>query len=334
MKRILIIKPCFSNGNIGDAALIQTIISLFESSEIFIPQSNYDLYKVNMTQFTSLIYFGNDCVPYYPDAIPINKIKEFLKNNKKVHIINTSWGDKPKGINIIKSIANNPNFQIYMRDKYSHELIQKDIKFHNTPILTADLAFLCKSNENNKIKNLEDWITKNNKPIIGINTHNDFKEYNNTVKEELRKFIVNNKDKYRYLFIPHDSRKREYEDLQKLHNSCQNIDGFTTNYLDPEYEKYITSKLYLVISGRMHLSILTIPNSVPSIAISYNGLKAIGSFEHWGLEDFVIEPKNINIINNKIIYIEDNYNTIKETINKNKEKVNELINLKLISNLI
>ena len=32
----------------------------------------------------------------------------------------------------------------------------------NTPILTADLAFLCKSNENNKIKNLEDWIIKNN----------------------------------------------------------------------------------------------------------------------------------------------------------------------------
>ena len=154
-----------------------------------------------------MIYFGNDCVPYYPNAIPINKIKEFLNADKKVHIINTSWGDKAKSITIIKSVANDPNFQIYMRDKYSHELIQKDIKFHNTPILTADLAFLCKSNENKKIKNLEDWITKNNKPIIGINTHNDFKEYNNTVKDELRKFIVNNKDKYRYLFIPHDSRK-------------------------------------------------------------------------------------------------------------------------------
>tara|TARA_B110001469_G_C9608913_1_gene302845 strand:- start:14 stop:208 length:195 start_codon:yes stop_codon:yes gene_type:complete len=54
-----------------------------------------------------LIYFGNDCVPYYPNAIPINKIKEFLNANKKVHIINTSWGANPKGINIIKLIANN-----------------------------------------------------------------------------------------------------------------------------------------------------------------------------------------------------------------------------------
>lgn len=334
MKNIIIRIPSFSKGNIGDAALICTLKKCLKDHNLIIPSSEKELNSINLNNIDFLIYFGNDCIAYY--GISTNIIKNVLNKKKKVHIINTSWGNNPKLNNktFIKSVANDPNFQIYMRDKYSHELIQKDIKFHNTPILTADLAFLCKSNENNKIKNLEDWITKNNKPIIGINTHNDFKEYNNTVKEELRKFIVNNKDKYRYLFIPHDSRKREYEDLQKLHNSCQNIDGFTTNYLDPEYEKYITSKLYLVISGRMHLSILTIPNSVPSIAISYNGLKAIGSFEHWGLEDFVIEPKNINIINNKIIYIEDNYNTIKETINKNKEKVNELINLKLISNLI
>ena len=325
MNKFLIIKPCFSNGNVGDAALIKTITSLFKPDKIFIPQSAHQLNTTNITKFTSLIYFGNDCVPYYPNAIPINKIKEFLNADKKVHIINTSWGDKAKSITIIKSVANDPNFQIYMRDKYSHELIQKDIKFHNTPILTADLAFLCKSNENKKLKNLEDWITKNNKPIIGINTHNDFKEYNNTVKDELRKFIVNNKDKYRYLFIPHDSRKREYEDLMSLHKSCKDIDGYTTNYLDPEYEKYITSILYLVITGRMHLSILTIPNNIPAIGIAYNGLKAKGTFEHWGLEDLVIEPKNINIINNKVKYVEDNYNTIKDTINKNKEKVNALI---------
>ena len=325
MKKFLIIKPCFSNGNIGDAALIKTIISLFKSVEIFIPQSIHQLNTTNITKFTSLIYFGNDCVPYYPDAIPINKIKEFLNANKKVHIINTSWGDNPKGINIIKLIANDPNFHIYMRDKFSHELIQKDIKFHNAPILTADLAFLCKKNDTNKVRNLDNWINKNNKPIIGINTHYDFKEYNDLVRTEIQKFITNNKNKYRFLFIPHDSRKNEYEDLQSLCKSCEGIDGYTTNYLDPEYEKYITSKLYLVITGRMHLSILTIPNNIPAIAIAYNGLKARGTFEHWRLEDFVIEPKNINIINDKVKYVEDNYNTIKDTINKNKEKVNALI---------
>jgi len=241
MKTFLIVKPCFSNGNVGDAALIKTIenlVSLNKSNEIFIPQSNDELSTANISRFTSLIYFGNDCVPYYPNAIPIEKIKEFLNANKKVHIINTSWGTNAKGIDLIKSVANDPNFQIYMRDIYSHELIQKDIQFYNKPILTADLAFLCKKNENNKVDKLEEWMNKSNKPVIGINTHNDFKEYNQNVKNELKKFICANKDKYRYLFIPHDSRKKEYEDLQALYKSCNDIDGYTTNYLDPEYEKY------------------------------------------------------------------------------------------------
>ena len=331
MKNILLRIPSYSTGNIGDAALICTIKKCFKNENLIIPSSEHELNSVNLNNIDFLIYFGNDCIAYY--GISSNIIKKCLHNKKKVHIINTSWGIKAKfgNITFIKSVANDPNFQIYMRDNYSHELIQKDIKFHNTPILTADLGFLCKSNENKKIKNLEDWITKNNKPIIGINTHNDFKEYSNTVKDELRKFIVNNKDKYRYLFIPHDSRKREYEDLMSLHKSCKDIDGYTTNYLDPEYEKYITSLLYLVITGRMHLSILTIPNGVPSIAISYNGIKAKGSFEHWDIDDLVLEPKNIKNLQTMVNNIETNYYVLQEKIKNKKTYVNALVNKQLIS---
>ena len=82
MNKFLIIKPCFSNGNVGDAALIKTITSFFKPDKIFIPQSAHQLNTTNITKFTSLIYFGNDCVPYYPNAIPINKIKEFLNHIK------------------------------------------------------------------------------------------------------------------------------------------------------------------------------------------------------------------------------------------------------------
>ena len=325
MKNFLIIKPSFDNGNVGDTALIKTIISLFKSNKIYIPQTKGELNNINSKLFESLIYFGNDCVPYYPGCIPIKQIMNFLKVNKKVHIINTSWGEKSKGINIIKSVAQDPNFHIYMRDQYSHKLIQRDIQFHNTPVLTADLAFLCKKNTNIKVDKLEQWMNKNDKPIIGINTHNDFKQHNNDVKNELKKFITTNKDTYRYLFIPHDSRKKEYEDLQTLCRSCNNIDGFTTNYLDPEYEKYITSRLYLVITGRMHLSILTIPNGIPSIAISYNGLKAKGSFQHYGLENFVIEPSNINALHSTVNYIKTNYTSLQNTIKNNTKKIEDLI---------
>lgn len=330
MNKILVIKPSFDDGNVGDNALIKTVLNLFKSYEIYIPKSKNELNKLNNNLFDFLIYIGTDCIPYYIGCIPIEKIKQFLLLKKKVHIINTSWGKNPKSINIIKSIANDQNFHIYMRDKYSHELIQKDITFYNIPILTADLAFLCKKNDNNKIEELEDWINKNNTPIIGINTHYDFKEYNNNVRIEIQKFIINNKNKYKFLFIPHDSRKQEYEDLKKLQYSCGNIDGYTVTYLDPEYEKFITSRLYLVITGRMHLSILTIPNNIPSIAISYNGLKSIGTFSHWDLDNLVIEPQNIQKLSNLVEYIENNYKMIQDKINNKKEYVKELVNKQIL----
>ena len=39
-----------------------------------------------------------------------------------------------------------------------------------------------------------------------------------------------------------------------------------------------------------------------------------GSFEHFGIEDLVIEPKNINTLNDKIEYITINYKKIQDTI--------------------
>lgn len=323
---ILIRIPAYSKGNIGDAALINTIKDKLKNDNLIIPLSNKELNSINLKNIDYMIYFGNDCIAYYD--ISKSVIQECLNNKKKVHIINTSWGNNviEENVTFIKSVANDKNFQIYMRDKYSHELIKKNIQFYNTPIFTADLGFLCEKNEKNRIDKLEDWIDKNDIPIIGINNHKDFKEYNKYVEDELINFITTNKNKYRYLFIPHDSRKKEYEDLQKLQNLCKGIDGYTTTYLEPEYEKHITSKLYLVITGRMHLSILTIPNNIPSIAISYNGIKAKGSFEHWGIDNLVLEPKNIKDLQKLVNHVENDYTNIQNQIENSKSSVYGLIN--------
>ena len=164
-----------------------------------------------------------------------------------------------------------------------------------------------------------------NKPIIGINIHEDFKELNEDVFTEIQTFINNNINNYRFLFIPHDSRKNEQDYLQKLCDSIENIDAYVCSELDPEYEKYITNKLFFVITGRMHLSILSIPNNIPCIVISYNGTKAMGSLQHWGIEELVIEPKNIKNIHEKTEYIKNNYIDLQNTINSNRGKVYNLI---------
>ncbi len=331
MKNILVSIPSYCKGNIGDAALVKTLKNIYKNHNLIIPSSIKKLNSSDVSKIDFFIYFGNDCI--LTSSIFESIIEKVLNSNKKVHVINTSWGNNPKEkcVNFLKKISSNSNFQIYMRDKFSHELIQKDINFYNKPILTADLAFLCKKDENTKIQKLEDWINKNDKHIIGINIHKDFKEYNSNVRTEVKKFITTNKNKYRFLFIPHDSRKKEYKDLQDLCKSCSGIDGYTTNYLNPEYEKYITSKLFLVITGRMHLSILTIPNSVPAIAIAYNGIKAKGTFEHWGLDELVIEPKNIDKLTDLVCYVCTNYKNIQNKINNNKDNVNNLVNKQILN---
>ena len=227
MVNYLIIKPTFSVGNIGDAALLKVIRKQLHGKKFSIPDTKAQLKKVNIKRFDIIIYIGNDCIPYY--FPPMETIKKGLNQKKKVYVINTSWSKNPKQKNVkfLKNVAKNPNFQMYMRDEYSLELIQKDIKFHNKPILTADLAFLCDKNNMNGSPELENWIGADSKPIIGINIHKDFGQYNELVRETVREFIESNRDKYRYLFIPHDSRKNEYEDLCNLRESCNDINGYT-----------------------------------------------------------------------------------------------------------
>lgn len=326
MRNILLRIPSYSVGNVGDAALIKTLERIYKNDNIINPNSENELNKVDLSKIDILIYFGNDCIPYY--GISTNIINKCLSLNKKVHIINTSWGAKPREDNLkfLKNICKSPNLQIYIRDSISFKLIQEDINFLNPPILTADLAFLCDKNETNKNNELEKWINKTTKPIIGINIHQDFCEYNSDVKTKIINFVNTNHHKYRFLFIPHDSRKREYQDLISIQKTCKNVDSFTTNYLEPEYEKFITSKLYLVITGRMHLSILTIPNGIPSIAIAYNGVKAIGTFSHWDIENLVIEPKNIGNLTKLVTYVEENYSLIQKKINQNMESVKDKVN--------
>ena len=205
MKNIVIRIPSYSVGNIGDLALIKTIKNVSSDINLIIPSSEKELNSVSINEIDCLIYFGNDCIGYY--GISKEIINKFLSNNKKVFIINTSWGNDTK--KIICNLLN--QYQIiaifkYMRDIYSNETIQQQIKFLNTPKLTADLAFICNINENNKIDSLERWVNNNDKPIIGINIHEDFKELNKSVFTEIQIFISKNSN-YRYLFIPHDSRK-------------------------------------------------------------------------------------------------------------------------------
>ncbi len=316
---ILVRIPSYSRGNIGDAALISTFKDLYPNA--IMPTSQKAIDNVNLDNIDCLCYFGNDCMAYY--GISTNIISKCLKRGKNVYIINTSWGKNPKKMNLsyLKSISQNPNLYVFIRDKYSLEMIKKDISFANNPELMADLGILCRPVPSKVETDIDKWISSRTKPIIGINTHTDFKQYNDNVLNTLKQFMIDNQDRYDYILIPHDSRKSEHTYLENLKI---NDDCLLADYLDPNYEKYITSKFHMVITGRMHLSILTVPNGVPAICIAYNGVKAKGTLSHWGIDDLVIEPQNIGQINDFVKNLEDNHSSYVDKIRGKNPSVEDL----------
>ena len=65
MKNIIIRIPSYTEGNIGDLALIKTIKSILSNNNLIIPSSERELNSVDINDFDYLIYFGNDCIGYY-----------------------------------------------------------------------------------------------------------------------------------------------------------------------------------------------------------------------------------------------------------------------------
>ena len=96
----------------------------------------------------------------------------------------------------------------------------------------------------------------------------------------------------RVLFLPHVLRKGD-DDLaicKEMHALLgQPKDFLVEELLAPEQVRYIASRAKLTITGRMHLSILSLGIGTPAIALSTAG-KVEGLFELFGLSEFVVDP--------------------------------------------
>lgn len=318
--KILIRRPSKSFGNVGDIALIETIKKEFKTKSIVydIPDVN-EINIKNVDEYECLVYFGNDCIAYW--SISESLIMKFLQSGKDVHIINTSYGKNPKN-KFIDKITEHTNLHMYIRDKHSLQLLTEKFNFYNKPILVADLAHLCRPSTEPKDEKLENWIVSSDKKIVGINIHNDFGKDNKKVFDSVKTFICDYRNTYRFLFIPHDSRKNENKLMLKLVKGLDGVDYYSCGCLDAEYEKHITKNFYFVITGRMHLAILTLPNKVPCITIDYAGLKALGSLSHWGMEDFALSSSDIEeTLSGKIKELLSNYEEIIRELGRRYESV-------------
>jgi colanic acid/amylovoran biosynthesis protein len=110
------------------------------------------------------------------------------------------------------------------------------------------------------------------------------------------------------------------DDVSLLESFCK-LNNKKIFILPPNIDSYgqqvIISKLYCVISMRYHPNIFAAKFNVPSIAIYYEH-KTLGFMEKLGRTDLIVNVEEIDTskIIDKFIYLEKNYNTIKEQLKK------------------
>ena len=313
----LIREPSSSKGNVGDSALIKSI-------EILLSEQNIDYQFLDgmdskrsfrISKFSGLIYFGNDTIAYYS----INKklINKFIKLNKPVFIINLSFGENIHNDYLLK-ISKYKKLFLWVRDIYSYEFLNCFAKFKNEIRLTSDIAYHLPA----YINKVNNWIKLRTKKIIAINLHQDFDEFNIELYNNFLEFLFKNKETYDYIFIPHDSRKKtELNANKKLYNNFKN-NSLLLHCIEPSHEVSILQDVFAVITCRMHLGILSLGLGKPAIIIAYNGIKAKGQLEHWGLEnDLLIYPEKISTLSFKFNNLVSNYQEIIKKIAIKKQNI-------------
>ena len=318
----LIRRPSWSPGNVGDEALVTALETFLREEGISyaIPDER-DFQNAQTESYDALVYFGNDCIAYY--AISKDSICKFISAGKPIYLINTSYGDDAINNDFVSKISKYRKLYVFARDAYSQKILSQSFCFANKPILVSDLAHLRKAAPLGSIPRLEEWLDSSDKKVIGLNLHGDFKEGNEAAYEAMRTFIRQYSSAYRFLFIPHDSRKDDYSLLARL---AEGTDGdiYITKELDSGYEKSVLSRLFFVVTGRMHLAILSLSAGVPCIAIAYNGIKAIGTFEHWGLSDYVVSAHESERILSLFEAAVSDYSQIQGKLKASRPKVEEL----------
>lgn len=321
LKKILVIPPTFAYGNTGDLSIIKTCQHILSGNQ---RQSDILKQNTNLDEYQSCIMFGNDILAYYEGFWAKSYIRSFLNSNRNVYVLNTSWGRDAK--DTLTEYKDFKNLYMYFRDVNSLEMINEQFVFINAPKLCSDISHLCPSDEEIDDENLKTWIFSRHKKIIGINVHKDFKRHNQKVWDNYVKLIQDYNSEFSFLFIPHDSRPhvKEKDILSKLIDQSKPKDYFLSNYLDPFQEKLITKYLYILITGRMHLAVLTIPHLIPSIGIEYNGIKTFGTFKHWGIEDLALKADDIDNIHSSFAKILHNYSLYRSILSTNKHKVEKL----------
>jgi colanic acid/amylovoran biosynthesis protein len=247
----------------------------------------------------------------------------FAKNNIPARIFGFSWNSSPDplALSAIKKAASH-GVVLCARDPLSFERLEKAGVQNIRQV--ADMVFANESTQTDGIEDILDFCA--NKKIAIVNASGLIAK-NIDQLNEYSKIINKLTDKgYTIVLLPHVIRPgaNDLPICQAL--SKKYPDAFLVErLLQPDQVKRLAQEAKIVVTGRMHLSIMSLNQLVPSIVLSTQG-KVDGLMALFEVKELSVEPvQNFGTkVSDLIEQIDARYNDYKSSLSRNISLVRSL----------
>ena len=269
--------------------------------------------------------------------IIFNTLKQIenINNGTKLYMIGQTIGPySGERLEYAKHVFN--KIKIYSRDETSTEYLKENgIKVN----VSRDLAFI-DLNLQNKL-NYKDILKKYNLEkdeyitIVGTGLFRNYETNEKNMVKIFNKVIKYLREKYpnkKIIWLSHVTKYNPSDCNMLEHFNKEIFDLVIDEIILPVEARLILGNGYFTLTCRMHAAVSTFKMGKPAICLSYsskyNGVIARGL----DMKDLVIEAKNEKlwktnldkIINEKIDYVENNYDNLKNKIKKEVTKCEKL----------
>jgi polysaccharide pyruvyl transferase WcaK-like protein len=227
---------------------------------------------------------------------------QLARDGCRVAILGFSFNESPPQSVLAKISAVSRRVKIHLRDPVSFRRFERH--FPQRASLTSDVAFLLEPRQpQNEPEEIFKWVQTRKAAgdaVVGINLHHHLlKDTPGLTIDQLMKAAVQAMlnialaQPCSFLLIPHDTRpgSNDEEFLRQMADELTPRLGVriavAPGELHADEIKALVGFVDVVLTGRMHLAIAALAQSVPIGVITYNG-KFEGLVEHFHLPDWLL----------------------------------------------
>lgn len=277
-----------------------------------------------MPQLKSLSVIGADVMDggYNPHASAMRAYVAIFATRVGIpsRILGFSWNTRPhkKAISALR-LAGKKGVQLLVRDAISQQRLNL-LGISNT-VLSADIVFANQRQQDQGIEDILDYCQ--GKLVALVNVSGLIAKEIDQIEEYKTIIDKLNDEQYSVVLLPHVIREGGNDlDVCKAIAALYSNIYFVDRLLEPDQIKRLANAAKLVVTGRMHLSIMSINAGTPAIVLSTQG-KVDGLMKYFSLPELSLEPelgfgaKVVTLID----LIQDNYDKYISSLAENIDSV-------------